>query len=222
MTQYFIKRNNKVNGPFTLDQIRSGIKSKKLVAADLASTSKDGPWQPLADFYQKKKVQTQATAKPKETADIEQATAADSFLPPLSDSYLKEETWFETELKAEIENDRKLKEKENKRKEEENKRKEEEKREEERLASMSGPRKALHHLGHTIGNALIKVAEKAMTFSVKVIAGLIAAVVISVVILGVLGLCLAMSDSGCTPKKPKPGIMFTPKGPRPIFNIDNE
>ena len=67
MTQYFVKRNDKVNGPFTSDQINSGVKSKKLKAIDLLATSKDGPWKPLSDFHQKKTVQTQATVKPKET-----------------------------------------------------------------------------------------------------------------------------------------------------------
>jgi hypothetical protein len=86
MAQYFVKRNDKVNGPFTSDQVNSGVKSKKLKATDLLATSKDGPWKPLSDFYQKKKVQTQATAKPKETAGIQQATAADPLLPPLPDS----------------------------------------------------------------------------------------------------------------------------------------
>ncbi len=63
MTQYFIKRNNKVNGPFTPDQIKIGIKSKKLKTTDNVATSKDGPWEPL--FGQENKAaQARTTAQP--------------------------------------------------------------------------------------------------------------------------------------------------------------
>jgi hypothetical protein len=53
VTQYFIKRSDKVNGPFTPGQIKSGFKSQKLKPTDLVATSEAGPWKPLSDFYQK-------------------------------------------------------------------------------------------------------------------------------------------------------------------------
>lgn len=49
--QYFIKRGEKVHGPYTGEQISSGIKSKKLTAEDEVSVSKNGPWNPLQVFY---------------------------------------------------------------------------------------------------------------------------------------------------------------------------
>jgi hypothetical protein len=47
--QYFIKRNEKVNGPFDEPQIKSGVKSGKLKDSDLISNSKNGPWQTVQD-----------------------------------------------------------------------------------------------------------------------------------------------------------------------------
>jgi hypothetical protein len=49
--QYFIKRGDKVHGPYTGEQISSGIKSKKLTANDEVSVSENGPWNPLQAFY---------------------------------------------------------------------------------------------------------------------------------------------------------------------------
>ena len=66
MTQYFIKRNQRVNGPFTAAQIKFGVKSKKLTATDVIATSETGPWKPLSDYYRKK----EATATPDRTTDI--------------------------------------------------------------------------------------------------------------------------------------------------------
>ena len=51
MSNYFIKRGEKIHGPFTVGQISSGIKSKKLTANDEVSVSENGPWNPLQDFY---------------------------------------------------------------------------------------------------------------------------------------------------------------------------
>ena len=66
MTQYFVKRNEKVNGPFSAAQIKSGVKSKKLTATDVIAASETGPWKPLSDYFRKKA----APATPKRTADI--------------------------------------------------------------------------------------------------------------------------------------------------------
>lgn len=51
MSEYFIKRDEKINGPFTIKQIMRGIKSKKLTVKDDISVSNDGPWERLHDFY---------------------------------------------------------------------------------------------------------------------------------------------------------------------------
>ena len=48
---YFIKRGVTVQGPFHLEQLKRGIKSKKLKADDRIAPSKDGPWQHLGDTY---------------------------------------------------------------------------------------------------------------------------------------------------------------------------
>jgi len=45
--QYFIKRNEKINGPFTDVQIKSGISDGKLKDMDMISNSKEGPWMTL-------------------------------------------------------------------------------------------------------------------------------------------------------------------------------
>ena len=45
--QYFIKRNEKVRGPFDELQIKSGVKSGKLKDSHLISNSQNGPWIPL-------------------------------------------------------------------------------------------------------------------------------------------------------------------------------
>ena len=45
--QYFIKRGDTVNGPFTSNQIKSGITSKKLNPEDLLGSSEVGPWKEL-------------------------------------------------------------------------------------------------------------------------------------------------------------------------------
>ncbi|MCP4945653.1 MAG: hypothetical protein GY924_27210 [Planctomycetaceae bacterium] len=49
--EFFVKRKDKVNGPFTLAQIKSGIKKSKLKLSDSFSNSKDGPWQRLSPKF---------------------------------------------------------------------------------------------------------------------------------------------------------------------------
>ena len=43
-SQYYIKRGDKVNGPFRSGQIKNGIKSKKIKPGDLLGSSDIGPW----------------------------------------------------------------------------------------------------------------------------------------------------------------------------------
>lgn len=50
-TQYFIKREEKVHGPFTVEQIKNGIKSNKLTSKDEVSVLESGSWEPMQVFY---------------------------------------------------------------------------------------------------------------------------------------------------------------------------
>lgn len=49
--EFFVKRNDKVNGPFTLAQIKAGIKKSKLKLSDGFSDSSDGPWKRLSPKF---------------------------------------------------------------------------------------------------------------------------------------------------------------------------
>jgi hypothetical protein len=48
---YFIKRNEAVNGPFTLKKLQKALSDKKLKANDELSTSSDGPWERLSVLH---------------------------------------------------------------------------------------------------------------------------------------------------------------------------
>lgn len=50
MSEYFIKRVDKTHGPFSTEQIKSGLKSDKLKNSDLISEGKDGPWMKVEHF----------------------------------------------------------------------------------------------------------------------------------------------------------------------------
>lgn len=45
--QYFIKRGEKIHGPFTSSQITTGLQQKKLSGNDLIACKKSGPWESL-------------------------------------------------------------------------------------------------------------------------------------------------------------------------------
>ena len=45
MSEFFIKRGEKIHGPFSESQIRAGLKSKKLSSEDLISQNRSGPWE---------------------------------------------------------------------------------------------------------------------------------------------------------------------------------
>lgn len=47
MSQAFIKRGNKVHGPFSESQIKAGLKSGKVSQKDLVSKDRSGPWRPI-------------------------------------------------------------------------------------------------------------------------------------------------------------------------------
>jgi hypothetical protein len=47
MSQHFVKRGEKIHGPFSQSQLQEGQESKKLLADDLISEHREGPWQAL-------------------------------------------------------------------------------------------------------------------------------------------------------------------------------
>ena len=49
MTDYYIKRGDKIHGPYTWDQVNKGVDSGKLCETDLLSESTDGPWFPVVE-----------------------------------------------------------------------------------------------------------------------------------------------------------------------------
>lgn len=49
--QYFIKRKEKINGPFSLNQIQKAINSSQIKSQDQISVSEDGPWDGMKDVY---------------------------------------------------------------------------------------------------------------------------------------------------------------------------
>ncbi len=51
---YFIKRDEKVNGPFTAAKVESAAKSGKLKETDLISSSREGPWEQLGAVLRSK------------------------------------------------------------------------------------------------------------------------------------------------------------------------
>jgi TM2 domain-containing membrane protein YozV len=50
MSQCFVKRGEKVHGPFSEERLRAGLRSGKLTDLDLISESQEGPWCTLADW----------------------------------------------------------------------------------------------------------------------------------------------------------------------------
>jgi hypothetical protein len=64
--KYFISRDSKVSGPFSKQQIRAAIKSKKLSKTDLLGTSANGPWRTVESEAQNK----QGNASAGETDDF--------------------------------------------------------------------------------------------------------------------------------------------------------
>ena len=49
--RYFIKRGEKVQGPFTREQLLGFAKAKKVKAADLVGNSAEGPFQELKTIW---------------------------------------------------------------------------------------------------------------------------------------------------------------------------
>ena len=76
MAQYFIKRNDRVKGPFSSTQVKSAVESKNLAATDFLGTSEAGPWRPLSDYFQMNEaVQNQPAAKRQKSPEPDSASS---------------------------------------------------------------------------------------------------------------------------------------------------
>ncbi|MGI9459513.1 MAG: hypothetical protein ACR2NF_05905 [Pirellulales bacterium] len=78
MPQYYVKRSDKVHGPFTSQQIKSGLKSGRLNGNDLISDSSGGPFQELKAVLGFEDGSSEVTAKSgntlQETASVRKDT----------------------------------------------------------------------------------------------------------------------------------------------------
>ena len=76
MAQYFIKRNDRVKGPFSSTQVKSAVESKNLAATDFLGTSEAGPWRPLSDYFRMNEaVQNQPAAKRQKSPEPDSASS---------------------------------------------------------------------------------------------------------------------------------------------------
>lgn len=62
-SEYWVRRQGKVHGPFTYKQVTGGVKSGKLAASDEVATAQGGPWTPIAKVAHKLQSQTGAPAQ---------------------------------------------------------------------------------------------------------------------------------------------------------------
>ena len=51
--KYYIKRSGRISGPFSGSEVKSGVKTRRLLEQDLVSLSKDGPWRTLQGVFEK-------------------------------------------------------------------------------------------------------------------------------------------------------------------------
>ena len=72
--QFYIKRGDKIGGPYTDAQIKSGVKSGQLTQTDFISRSEDGPWKSLNEVVAR---QQPTTAEPQDAqTEILEPTAS--------------------------------------------------------------------------------------------------------------------------------------------------
>ena len=85
---FFIKRNDQINGPFTADQIKSGVATGKLKDMDLISSSKEGPWASLSPAVGKAPAQAEKkTAGPSKPRQLSPSGEQEIQLAPLEQSF---------------------------------------------------------------------------------------------------------------------------------------
>ena len=68
--QYFVKRGDRVRGPFTSGQIKRGIRSKKIRPADLLGSSDVGPWKEVRSVIT-------APADPNSTSNVSDSNVSE-------------------------------------------------------------------------------------------------------------------------------------------------
>jgi hypothetical protein len=66
--QFFIKRGEKINGPFSVEKLQGLKKAKKLKADDEISESAEGPWNSIAAYYKAKQRVEQPSPSPAESS----------------------------------------------------------------------------------------------------------------------------------------------------------
>lgn len=113
----YIKRNVKVHGPFTSEQVVAGLKNGKLTGQELISKSESGPWKTLSKtnlavttFLEEDKLAV-AVATPT-VAQTAASIAATPVVAPVEDDetpqdelrQVQEEAWRMALAKAELEN----------------------------------------------------------------------------------------------------------------------
>ena len=69
MSQYFIKRGSKTQGPFPAEKVDQLIKAKKLKPSDEVSLSEEGPWDRLPDVHEEIRNGTYALSTPVATQE---------------------------------------------------------------------------------------------------------------------------------------------------------
>ena len=79
MPEYFVKRGEKVHGPFSSKQIKSGLKSGKLKATDLVSDSQAGPFQELKAVVGLEDSCSEVTPKPGNSLQESATGAKDTY-----------------------------------------------------------------------------------------------------------------------------------------------
>jgi hypothetical protein len=57
-TPFFIKRANKVHGPFSANWVESALKAERVTVSDEFSLARTGPWFPCADFAKRQAIES--------------------------------------------------------------------------------------------------------------------------------------------------------------------
>ncbi len=68
MATLYVKRKQRIHGPFSMEQIMYGLENQQLRDSDLISTSQNGPWQTFDGYF----------LQPKDGDEIEEAQSIDS------------------------------------------------------------------------------------------------------------------------------------------------
>ena len=86
MENYFVKRGEKIHGPFKWDQVQKGVQSGKLRDTDLLSESKEGPWFPVVESVEYLGSEEASESSTTDTVD-EYSWAEDAWTEDLADAF---------------------------------------------------------------------------------------------------------------------------------------